>query len=215
MNVDSRAESVRRPQALLGVALLLLLAGGWLCPPLGYFMVFCMVMAMGIGALKGRAWCDWMCPRGSFWDSFLSKASRGARVPALFRSTAFRLLWLGLLMTMLAVNLRPVWGDWYLMGKPFVKILTVTTAVGLVLGAVFHPRIWCMFCPMGTLANWLGRGRKPLSVSAACVQCGLCETVCRMRIDPGQYRGSGVVTHGDCLKCSRCVDRCPKKALSF
>ena len=44
-----------RRQHLLGIVLILLVAGGWLLPPLGYFMIFCMVMAMGIGAVKGRS----------------------------------------------------------------------------------------------------------------------------------------------------------------
>ncbi|MEW5735894.1 MAG: 4Fe-4S binding protein [Thermodesulfobacteriota bacterium] len=215
MEPTSSMKQNRRRQHLLGIVLILLVAGGWLLPPLGYFMVFCMVMAMGIGAVKGRSWCDWMCPRGSFWDGFMGRISRKARVPGFFRSTPFRLLWLGLLMTMLAVNLRPVWGDYYRMGKPFVMILTVTTAVGLVLGVLFHPRIWCMFCPMGTMANWLGRRRKPLLVDEGCIGCGLCEKVCRMQIYPGAYRETGAVTHGDCLKCSYCVERCPQKALRF
>lgn len=205
----------RRRQPLLGLILLLILVGGWFYPPLGYFMIFCMVMAMGIGIIKGRHWCDWMCPRGSFWDSFLGRFSRNAKVPGIFRSLSFRLLWLGILMTMLTVNLIPVWGDFYLMGKPFVVILTVTTAVGLVLGLVYQPRIWCMFCPMGTMANWLGRGKMLLAVDAGCIHCGACEEVCRMQINPGLYRETGFVKHGDCLKCSYCVEKCPQKALGF
>lgn len=205
----------RHRQPLLGLVLVLLLVGGWFYPPLGYFMVFCMVMAMGIGIIKGRHWCDWMCPRGSFWDRFLGRFSRSVKVPGFFRSVSFRLLWLGILMTMLTVNLIPVWGDFYLMGKPFVIILTVTTAVGLILGLVYHQRIWCMFCPMGTMANWLGRGKMLLTVDAGCIHCGVCEEVCRMQINPGLYREAGVVRHGDCLKCSYCVEKCPQKALSF
>jgi NAD-dependent dihydropyrimidine dehydrogenase PreA subunit len=72
-----------------------------------------------------------------------------------------------------------------------------------------------MFCPMGTIANWLGRGKQPLKIEKTCTHCGTCEKVCRMQIYPGSYREAGVVNHGDCLKCSYCVDECPKKALAF
>ena len=116
---------------------------------------------------------------------------------------------------MLTINLLPVWGDFYEMGKPFVVILTVTTVVGLVLGIIYHPRIWCMFCPMGTMANWLGKGKMPLNVASNCTSCGTCEKVCRMQINPGLYREAGTVWHGDCLKCSYCVEKCPQRALSF
>jgi len=209
------ARPVRPRQVLLGLLLPILLLGGWWFPPLGYFMIFCMVMAMGIGLFKGRSWCDWQCPRGSFWDAFLARFSRNRAVPSFYRSLPFRLLWLAILMTMLTINLVPLWPDVYRMGKPFVLILTVTTAVGLVLGLIHHPRIWCMFCPMGTMANWLGRGRLPLTVADTCIACGKCATVCRMQINPGSYRDQGRVSHGDCLKCSYCIAVCPQRALSF
>ena len=215
MKSKSVIEGRRRRQPLFGIVLIILLLGGWVYPPFGYFMIFCMVMAMGIGVVKGRHWCDWMCPRGSFWDAFLGRFSRNVKAPGFFRGVPFRLLWLGILMTMLTVNLIPLWPDFYLMGKPFVMILTVTTAVGLILGMLYQPRAWCMFCPMGTMANWLGRGKMPLVVGESCVSCGLCEKVCRIGINPGSYREIGIVTDGDCLKCSYCVENCPKQALSF
>lgn len=195
--------------------LVLFLLGGWLFPPLGYFMIVCMIMAMGIGVIRGRQWCDWMCPRGSFWDFFLTRFSRNVKAPGFFRGWPFRLLWLGILMSMLAFNLIPLWPNWYQMGRPFVMILTVTTIVGLALGVVYQPRTWCMFCPMGTMANWLGRGRVPLVVTEDCRDCGLCGRSCRMQINPGAYRGTGIVADGDCLKCGICVEKCPAGALSF
>lgn len=82
-------EKNRQRKPLLGSSLLLLLLGGWFYPPLGYFMIVCMVMAMGIGAIKGRHWCDWTCPRGSFWDTFLGRFSRNVKAPSLFRSLPF------------------------------------------------------------------------------------------------------------------------------
>jgi polyferredoxin len=204
-----------RIQKINGVLFTVLLIGGWFYYPLGYFLLFCMFMAMGIGLVKGRNWCDWMCPRGSFWDKYLNRFSRNLKVPAFFRGLPFRLFWLGLLMTMLTVNLIPVWGNFFLMGRPFVLILTVTTVIGLVLGLIYHQRIWCMFCPMGTMANWLGRGKQPLRVNSDCTHCGACEKVCRMQINPGTYRETGIVQNADCLKCSYCVEICPKQALGF
>ncbi|PLX49975.1 MAG: 4Fe-4S binding protein [Desulfobulbaceae bacterium] len=211
----SQVQSRKNMQPWLSLSFILLLAGGWLYYPLGYFLLACMAGAMGIGMVKGRYWCDWLCPRGSFFDTLLSKISRAGKVPALFRHPAFRLGWLAVLMTMLTMQLIPVWGDFYLMGKPFVMVLTITTIVGTFFGITYHQRIWCMFCPMGTMANWLGRGKMPLTINDACSQCGTCEKVCRMQINPGSYQEVGQVKHGDCLKCSYCVDSCPQQALSF
>ena len=205
----------KRMQVWLSLSFIILLLGGWLYYPLGYFLLVCMLGAMGIGFVKGRYWCDWLCPRGSFWDTVLKRFSFHRKVPAFFRHPVFRAGWLLLLMTMLTIQLTPVWGDLYAMGKPFVLILTVTTVVGTVFGLLYHERIWCMFCPMGTMANILGRGKMTLKVDENCINCGVCETVCRMQINPGSYRENGQVNHGDCLKCSYCVESCPQKALGF
>jgi polyferredoxin len=205
----------KKIQVWLSLGFIALLIGGWFYYPLGYFLLVCMLGAMGIGMIKGRYWCDWICPRGSFFDMLLKRISPRRDVPSFFRHPAFRSGWLIFLMIMLAIQLPPVWGDFYKMGKPFVMILTVTTVVGTIFGIMYHERIWCMFCPMGTMANWLGRGRMVLKVDEACTNCGTCEKVCRMQINPGSYREAGLVAHGDCLKCSYCVESCPQKALSF
>ncbi|MFZ5652265.1 MAG: 4Fe-4S binding protein [Bacillota bacterium] len=188
MSTLTATEKNRRLQPIVGITLVLLMIGGWFYPPLGYFLLFCMVMAMGIGAVKGRNWCDWMCPRGSFWDSYLSCFSRNVEVPRFFRSVPFRLLWLAILMTMLIINIAPVWGDYYKMGKPFVMILTVTTAVGLVLGVAYHHRIWCMFCPMGTMANWLGRKKCPSPLMINAPAAGAVKKYAECRLTRGYTR---------------------------
>lgn len=87
-------------QIILSAAFVTLIIGGWFYPPLGYFMVFCMFAAMALGVIKGRKWCDWYCPRGSFYDSFLKRFSRNLSVPTLFRHPLFRAGWLALLMYM-------------------------------------------------------------------------------------------------------------------
>ncbi len=214
-DVSAVVEYHKKMQPWLSLGFVILLVGGWLYYPLGYFLLACMAGAMGIGIIKGRYWCDWLCPRGSFWDTFLKRFSPRKEVPSLFRHPLFRAGWLLFLMSMLAIQLPPVWGDLYKMGKPFVMILTVTTVVGTIFGLMYHERIWCMFCPMGTMANILGKGKMVLAVDSGCISCGLCKKVCRMQIDPGSYKEIGFVTHGDCLNCSYCIEKCPQKALSF
>lgn len=214
-DADTLVQTHKKLQPWFSLSFVMLLIGAWLYYPLGYFLLLCMVGAMGIGIIKGRYWCDWLCPRGSFHDTLLKKISRGGKVPLFFRHPAFRLTWLAILMTMLTIQLIPVWGDFYLMGKPFVMVLTITTIVGTFFGIIYHQRIWCMFCPMGTMANWLGRGKMLLKVNEECTQCGACEKVCRMQINPGSFQQAGQVRDGDCLKCSYCVASCPQQALSF
>jgi polyferredoxin len=203
-----------RLQMYTSVVLPLVLIGGWVYPPLGFSLLICMFGAIGIALYKGRAWCDWMCPRGSFYDLFLNKLSRNMLIPSLFKTKWFRTLILSLLMGALGIQIYYALGDSYGIGRAFVLVLTVTTTAGIVLGAVFKPRAWCQICPMGTLANWLSRGKKPLYVSEHCKDCNLCAKVCPMQLKPNEGM-SGIMTDGDCIKCSSCVAACPVNALGF
>jgi polyferredoxin len=205
-------------QPYIGILLPALIVWGWFFPAVGYVLVGCMFAAVGFGVVKGRYWCDWMCPRGSFWDSYLRRVSFNRTVPRFLRSLGWRLFWVTLLMLVITLMVIRNWGDWYRIGMvPFLAMLIVTTVVGLVFGILYHSRAWCMFCPVGSMANFMGRGKHLLSVAPQClgINCRQCYKVCRMQIHPGASKESGKVANGDCLKCSRCIEVCPKGALSW
>jgi ferredoxin-type protein NapH len=192
---------------------------GWWYPVLGYFIPLCMVAGIGVALFRGRAWCDWVCPRGSFWDRVLSRASRNGKIPLFFRAPWFRIAVMAVLMSVLATQLPRFWPNIDGMGKVFVTMLTLTTTVGIVLGILTHPRNWCAYCPVGTLGNWLGRGKYPLTISPDCNQCRKCDKICPVQVNRWQHRPAGgeaaVVPEWDCVKCGLCVEACPKKALAL
>ncbi|KJJ83703.1 4Fe-4S ferredoxin iron-sulfur binding domain-containing protein [Candidatus Omnitrophus magneticus] len=97
-------------------------------------------------------------------------------------------------------------------------MLTSTTFVGIVLALIFHQRIWCLMCPIGTMSSWLGKNKYPLKIdSKLCVDCKICGKVCPIEIEPYKFKNSPkkTVQDADCLKCASCVNICPKKALKF
>ena len=201
-------------QKITSVILPLVIIGAWIYPPLGFSLLICMVGAVGIAMYNGRAWCDWMCPRGSFYDLFLDKLSRKMSIPKLFKTNWFRTVILSLLMGSLGIQIYYAWGDAYGIGMAFVLVLTITTTAGIILGAIYKPRAWCQICPMGTLGNWLSRKKNPLHVSEDCKDCKLCTKVCSMQLKPYESK-AGAMTDGDCIKCSSCVSACPVNALAF
>jgi polyferredoxin len=204
-----------RLQGYTWIGLPFVIIGGWFLPKLGFFLLLCMVGANAFALYRGRSWCDWMCPRGSFYDLFLQRISAQREIPAFFRNMRFRLAMLSVLLAVLGTQVYSAWGDLGQVGLAMVRVLTVTTATGLLLGAFYHQRIWCHICPMGTLSNYLSEGKKPLSIASACVDCKACSRVCPMQLKPFEYKDSGVMGDNDCIKCSTCVAACPKKALSF
>lgn len=204
-------------QLVLGTAFMLLLAAGWIYPLLGYFIPVCMVLGIGLAVFKGRSWCDWYCPRGSFEDSMLAKISRGVRIPSVFQGTPMRVGVMTFLMGMLTWQIIRLWPDPRAIGAFFVLLLSITTTVGIVLGMIYHQRLWCYLCPIGTMSNWVGKNRQPLRMETqSCKECNLCARQCPMQLSPLELKQGDSMSHrGDCLKCSLCVAGCPTAALSF
>lgn len=195
---------------------LVILIGGWHHPLLGYFIPLCMLLGMGIGLVKGRKWCDWFCPRGGFFDVMIKPISPKREIPIFFKGLPLRIGMLSFLILMMAIQTIKRWPDSYKIGMFFVILLTVTTVLGIILALIFHQRTWCCFCPIGSMANWVGRRRHLLKIdSELCIECKLCYKVCPIQIAPFKFKKINIETvkDGDCLKCYLCVLSCPKKAL--
>jgi len=208
----------KRMQQYLFWILLLFLAIGIIYPAIGLLAIICMLAPVVLAPYKGRYWCGNFCPRGSFYDNVIAKLSPQKPIPAFFRSKSFRAFMVVFIMGVFGIQMYYAWGDLGEMGRVFVRIILITTIVGIVLGLVYHQRTWCSFCPMGTLASWFSAKSKamPLQVETSCVNCKLCTNACPLQLTPYTEKGKTQgFTHSDCLKCSKCVEKCPKKALSF
>lgn len=197
---------------------LVVIIGGWRYPLLGYFIPLCMLLGISIGFFKGRIWCDWFCPRGSFFDVLIKPISPKKEIPKFFKCLPLRIGFLSFLMLMMTLQIIKRWPNPYKIGMFFVMLLTVTTILGIILALIFHQRTWCYFCPIGSMANWVGRKRYPLKIdSKLCIECQLCYKVCPLQVAPHVFKNEGArsVKDGDCLKCGLCVLACPTKALNF
>src|SRR3972149_586733 len=205
-------------QFIMGVVFLFVLVGGWFYPLLGYFIPLCMLLGISIGLFKGRKWCDWFCPRGSFFDAFIKRVSPNKKIPFFFKGLPLRIGTLSFLMTMMLIQIIKRWPDPYKIGMFFVILLTITTVLGIFLAIVFHQRTWCYFCPIGSMANWIGKRKYPLKIdSQLCTECKLCYKVSPIQIAPFTFKKADVeiIKDSDCLKCNLCILACPKKALIF
>jgi polyferredoxin len=101
-------------------------------------------------------------------------------------------------------------------GRVFWMMCVITTAVGIPLALLYHPRTWCAFCPIGTAQNALGRRAARLQIEAdTCRACQLCEAACPMNLTIAEHRDLRTLPHHDCAKCSECVAACPTGALSW
>ena len=202
----------------MGLVFIAILVLGWDFPLLGFFIPLCMLLGVAIGIGRGRKWCDWYCPRGSFYDAIIGNFSPKKNIPPVLKSLYFRLGLLVFLMLIMVFNLVLRWPNPYRTGAFFITLLTTTTALGVILALTIHARAWCTVCPVGTIINLTARNKKPLKIdSELCVECKLCAKACPVQIKPFKFKGEGiqVVKDKDCLQCGSCVAVCPKSALTF
>ena len=149
-------------QGYLYWVLLTFLAAGLFFPAIGLLAIICMLAPVVVSVFRGRYWCGNFCPRGSFYDNVLAKFSPKKTIPAVFRTNSFRIFVLLLIMTAFSMQMYFAWGDLDAMGMVFLRVILITTLLGIVLGVFFHQRTWCTFCPMGSFASWIAEKRKPL-----------------------------------------------------
>ena len=177
--------------------------------------VICMAGPVIVSLWKGRYWCGNLCPRGSLYDSLVSKISMKRKIPGFFKSIYLRIFMVAFIMTMFGYGVYKNWGNLYGIGMVLYRIIAITTIVGVFLGMNFNQRTWCSFCPMGTIASFISKKRKSsrvFNVSASCVSCGLCQKSCPLDLAAYKYKGE-LLSHPDCIQCGKCAISCPKKAI--
>lgn len=68
----------------------------------------------------------------------------------------------------------PLWMAQFAFG--FYSMMLTSTLIGLIVMALFKPRSWCVFCPMGTTTQLICRlkaGKEQPSCTGGCAACGL------------------------------------------
>lgn len=195
------------------VLVIYLVLGFFFYPWLGILAIVCMAAPVMLAAWQGRSWCGNYCPRGSLWDSVFSSINSSRKIPAWARDNRFRYGVLVLIFGLFTWQMVGAWPNLEAIGKVFLRVIFITTLIGIFLALKYSPRTWCSFCPMGTLAALLAKGKKPIHVESSCVSCGLCAKACPMELAPHKHGAS--FAEPDCIKCGVCVTKCPKQALEF
>lgn len=204
----------RRIHRVLWLLMVGFISAGLLISPIfGWLALGCMAGPVILSVTRGRYWCGWICPRGSFYENVVGLVRRKRSIPGWLKLPVTRWGLFSGLMTFMAYRLIQVWGDLAAMGGVLLNTVIVTTIVGIVLGLVYHRRSWCAICPMGTLASVIGSGKQLLTISSNCVSCKLCTTACPSEIPIANYSEEGLVNHPDCMKCQQCVTVCKRNAL--
>ncbi|MDF1615063.1 4Fe-4S binding protein [Desulfurivibrio dismutans] len=111
-------------------------------------------------------------------------------------------------------------GDFSQLAIDFSSLAKLTlTALGLaitgllIIGSLFKPRFFCLFCPMSALHYIFSRtGLLRLTKNGAkCTRCGNCFRACDMGIRAiADDLESKNIVKDDCMMCGKCIEVCPE-----
>ncbi|SET44834.1 4Fe-4S binding domain-containing protein [Natronincola peptidivorans] len=137
---------------------------GVVYPIIGLIALICMLAPVVVGIIKGkRIWCSNYCPRGSFLGKLMQNISQRGKPPKFLNSTLFKTIFVLFLLSNFAIGIIKAEGNLTQIGFVFVRLIIITSIVGILLGVFYQPRTWCTICPMGTLSNVAIKGRKKLT----------------------------------------------------
>jgi polyferredoxin len=180
--------------------------------------------------LVGRFFCGWGCPVGYVSrlgeDLDVVKKQRKSRARWLFdhaKGAGFVATFVGAILLWWVDPAVLVEGTWT------ARLIVIGAFLTLCLGGFLHAFWWrfgfCVnVCPIGLYYRFV-TSRAPIGIQFTnrpdpCIECGACETICPVAIDPkalGQEieapsddGGPSVKRYGDaeCIRCGDCVEAC-------
>ena len=191
-----------------------------------------LIIWIGASLALGRGWCSWGCFFGG-WDDGFSRLRRKAvigNIPVKWSYLSFAVLIAVALIS--ATVLEPVYCPWICPFKAVTEypkitglktmvqaVIFITLFLGLaiILPILTRRRTQCsLLCPFGAMQSFTNY-ISPYEVRidpAQCRKCKLCLKDCPTFSLDEKSLESGR-TRCTCVKCGKCVDRCPRGAAYF
>jgi len=201
---------------------------------LGFFFVF--------GSIFGRFVCGWLCPFGLLQDLLykipLVKKWKRKQLP--FHSVLkygkylvlFGLVFVGSAFLFTGFVKVPAFCKYLCPSGTFmgaIPLLSTNAQLRSQIGGLFYWKLglliflillslviyrpFCQYlCPLGAIYGWFNR----FSLvqihweKDACISCMACQRACPVDLPPEKISVSG-----ECIKCGKCVEVCPKNCLYF
>ncbi|WPC43920.1 4Fe-4S binding protein [Clostridium sp. JS66] len=173
-----------------------------------------------------RLFCGWLCPGGAIQD-YIS-ISNGRPWNSKWKNVSkyiIWVIWLSFIIFLWMIH-RPLKVKFfYMTGIEIIFVIiyfivmTIIYVFTIVTGKRGMCHSLCWMAPFMVIgektADFLHIPRFRLKVhSEACISCGQCNKQCPMGLDVHEMVKNGCADSPECISCLKCVDICPKKAIS-
>ena len=97
----------------------------------------------------GKVHCAKYCPRGSLLGRMLESVSMNKQLPKFMTTKAFKNGLLTLMFTVFSFAMYHAGFNFKHIAFAMFRFMTMSLAIGIIMGIFFKPRSWCVVCPMG------------------------------------------------------------------
>lgn len=199
------------------------------------FPYYVLGLLIFFGTLMGRIVCGFLCPFGLIQDLInkipFPKKIKNFKGDKILRKLKYVILIVLVIVLPICVKLTPFFCKYLCPSGTVAGILLACSNTSLfkVFGSIFAwkacilgviillsvliYRPFCKYlCPLGAIYGPFNK----ISVfkmhcnADKCTHCGVCAKVCDMCVDPSVTPNSV-----ECIRCTKCIDACPAKALSL
>ncbi len=99
---------------------------------------------------RGKVHCAKYCPRGSLLGRLLENVSMQNKLPKFMTKKNFKHGLLAVMLIVFSISMYHAGWNFYKIAFSMFRFMTMSLAIGIIMGIVFKPRSWCTVCPMGT-----------------------------------------------------------------